>query len=102
MSGVGRCAHGAVERGATMEPVERMEPAAVTVEGLRVVRGARPVLDGLTVRIASGVVTGLLGPSGSGKMTLLRSIVGVQRVAGGAVSVLGLPAGSAGLRARVV
>jgi ABC-2 type transport system ATP-binding protein len=46
-------------------------------------------------------VTGLLGPSGSGKTTLMRAIVGVQKVAGGQVEVLGLPAGSAGLRDRV-
>jgi ABC-2 type transport system ATP-binding protein len=42
-----------------------------------------------------------LGPSGSGKTTLIRSIVGVQQVAGGTVTVLGLPAGSAELRSRV-
>src|SRR5262249_40760506 len=41
------------------------------------------------------------GPSGSGKSTLLRAIVGAQIVAGGSVTVLGLPAGSAELRHRV-
>jgi ABC-2 type transport system ATP-binding protein len=46
-------------------------------------------------------VTGLLGPSGSGKTTLLRAIVGVQVVERGTATVLGLPAGSPGLRARV-
>jgi ABC-2 type transport system ATP-binding protein len=46
-------------------------------------------------------VTGLLGPSGSGKSTLIRAIVGVQKVAGGAVEVLGEPAGSPPLRSRV-
>jgi ABC-2 type transport system ATP-binding protein len=46
-------------------------------------------------------VTGLLGPSGSGKTTLIRSIVGVQIVAGGSVEVLGRPAGSPALRVRV-
>jgi ABC-2 type transport system ATP-binding protein len=46
-------------------------------------------------------VTGLLGPSGSGKTTLIRAIVGVQILAGGSVTVLGLPAGSADLRKRV-
>jgi ABC-2 type transport system ATP-binding protein len=46
-------------------------------------------------------VTGLLGPSGCGKSTLLRAIVGVQRVAGGAVTVLGEPAGAPALRTRV-
>ena len=46
-------------------------------------------------------MTGLLGPSGSGKSTLIRAIVGVQKTAGGAVDVLGEPAGSRSLRARV-
>jgi ABC-2 type transport system ATP-binding protein len=58
-------------------------------------------LPGLGCEVASGSVTGLLGPSGSGKSTLIRAIVGVQKVAGGAVGVLGHPAGSPALRARV-
>jgi ABC-2 type transport system ATP-binding protein len=47
------------------------------------------------------MVTGLLGPSGSGKTTLMRSIVGVQVVEGGDVTVLGAPAGSPANRRRV-
>ncbi len=74
---------------------------AVTVTGLVVDRGRRRVLHGIDAVVPSGQVTGLLGPSGSGKTTLLRAIVGVQEVAAGEVRVLGLPAGSAALRARV-
>ena len=68
---------------------------------LRVVRGDKEVLPGLDLTIRGGRITGLLGPSGSGKTTLRRSIVGVQIVAGGAVTVLGDKAGSAALRRRV-
>ena len=75
--------------------------AAISIEDLRIVRGGREVLHGLDLEIEPGVVTGLLGPSGSGKTTLIRSIVGVQIVAGGRVTVLGVPAGSAELRPRV-
>jgi ABC-2 type transport system ATP-binding protein len=75
--------------------------AAVEIDALRVVRGGRTVIDGLTASLSSGRITGLLGPSGSGKTTLMRSIVGVQRVAGGEVTVLGRPAGSPRLRRRV-
>ncbi|WP_223691052.1 ABC transporter ATP-binding protein [Leifsonia poae] len=75
--------------------------SAVAIEGLRVRRGRRTILDGLDLSIPRGQVVGLLGPSGCGKTTLLRSIVGVQKVAGGRVSVLGEPAGSAALRHRV-
>ncbi|GAA4070668.1 ABC transporter ATP-binding protein [Microbacterium laevaniformans] len=74
---------------------------AVTVRGLRVRRGRTAVFDGLDLDIAAGRITGLLGPSGGGKTTLMRAIVGVQRIAGGTVAVLGMPAGSRGLRRRV-
>ena len=64
-------------------------------------RGGRLVLPGVSLEVPAGTVTGLLGPSGSGKTTLLRAIVGVQIVEGGAVRVLGLPAGSPPLWRRV-
>jgi ABC-2 type transport system ATP-binding protein len=76
-------------------------PDAVRVEELRVVRGGRLVLPGISLAVAPGTVTGLLGPSGSGKTTLLRAIVGVQVIESGRVEVLGETAGSPGLRARV-
>jgi ABC-2 type transport system ATP-binding protein len=74
---------------------------AVRIRGLQVRRGRTEVFDGLDVDIAAGAITGLLGPSGCGKTTLMRSIVGVQKVAGGTVTVLGHAAGSAALRRRV-
>lgn len=74
---------------------------AVRIDGLRVRRGKRTVVDGFELELPRGGVTGLLGPSGSGKTTLMRAIVGVQTVAGGTVTVLGEPAGSAALRNRV-
>ncbi len=74
---------------------------AVAVRGLRVRRGGTPVFDALDLDIAAGRVTGLLGPNGAGKSTLIRCIVGVQIVQAGGVTVLGEPAGSSALRARV-
>ena len=59
------------------------------------------MLPGISLAVARGVVTGLLGPSGCGKTTLMRAIVGVQRIESGTVRVLGEPAGSPSLRARV-
>ncbi|MGZ5315649.1 MAG: ABC transporter ATP-binding protein [Solirubrobacterales bacterium] len=78
-----------------------MTAPAVSVEGLRVERGGREVLHGVSFAMEPGSVAGLLGPSGCGKTTLMRALVGVQIVAGGEVAVLGEPAGSASLRARV-
>ena len=46
-------------------------------------RGGNEVLRDLDFFVKSGQVTGLLGPSGCGKTTLMRSIVGVQRITSG-------------------
>jgi ABC-2 type transport system ATP-binding protein len=79
-----------------------MNPAdAVVIDGLCVRRGHHEVFDGLSLRIPRGQVIGLLGPSGCGKTTLMRSIVGVQRIHGGTVTVFDEQAGSRGLRHRV-
>ena len=59
------------------------------------------MLRDLDLEVAAGEVTGLLGPSGCGKTTLMRVIVGVQRITAGRVEVLGEPAGSASLRSRI-
>ena len=75
--------------------------SAVEIRGLVVRRGHARVLHGLDLDLQAGVVTGLLGPSGCGKTTLMRSIVGVQKTAGGTVTVLGEPAGTPRLRTRV-
>jgi ABC-2 type transport system ATP-binding protein len=74
---------------------------ALRVRGLHVERGGRTVLPAVDLDVRVGTVTGLLGPSGCGKTTLMRALVGVQRVAGGTVEVLGLPAGHPDLRRRV-
>ena len=75
--------------------------AAVSVRGLRVVRGGRVVIPDLSVDVPAGSLVGLLGPSGCGKTTLMRCIVGVQKVAGGSVEVLGRPAGARELRRTI-
>jgi ABC-2 type transport system ATP-binding protein len=77
-----------------------MDPA-IEVEDLVVERGHRTVLHGMSCVIPRGSITGLLGPSGSGKTTLMRALVGVQIVKSGRVTVLGQPAGSAGVRHRI-
>jgi len=78
-----------------------MTEAAIAIEGLVVRRGGRDVVRIPALEVPAGSVTGLMGPSGCGKTTLMRAIVGVQRVAAGRVTVLGRPAGAPALRARV-
>ncbi|WP_248580150.1 ABC transporter ATP-binding protein [Nocardioides sp. InS609-2] len=72
----------------------------IEVHDLLVVRSGRDVLPGISLDVTPGV-TGLLGPSGCGKSTLMRSIVGVQQVRSGTVTILGTPAGDSTLRDRV-
>lgn len=74
---------------------------AVEIEDLHVRRGRTTVFDGLGVEIPRGAIVGLLGPSGCGKTTLMRAIVGAQRIRSGSVRVLGEAAGSRRLRRRV-
>jgi ABC-2 type transport system ATP-binding protein len=78
-----------------------MSSVAIEVRDLRVQRGRTVVLPGVSLEIPAGSVTGLLGPSGCGKTTLLRAIVGVQRIESGEVLVLGDPAGTPLQRRRV-
>ncbi|WP_419704371.1 ABC transporter ATP-binding protein [Promicromonospora sp. NFX87] len=78
-----------------------MRKNAVVIRDLRVVRGGRPIIDGLDVAVPAGSVVGLMGPSGSGKTTLMRSVVGVQDRVTGTVEVLGSAAGTPALRRRV-
>jgi ABC-2 type transport system ATP-binding protein len=85
----------------TAELLHERSVPAIDVRELRVRRGGKWILPGISVQVPPGRVTGLLGPSGSGKTTLLRAIVGVQKVNSGEITVLGLPAGSSALRRRV-
>lgn len=78
-----------------------MNSSAVEISQLRVRRRKTHVFDGVDLTIPRGEITGLLGPSGCGKTTLMRSIVGVQRITSGDVTVLGEAGGSRRLRHRV-
>jgi ABC-2 type transport system ATP-binding protein len=74
---------------------------AIDVDDLLVWRGGRDTVRIPELEVPAGAVTGLMGPSGCGKTTLMRAIVGVQRVARGSIEVLGRPAGDRSLRSRV-
>jgi ABC-2 type transport system ATP-binding protein len=74
---------------------------AVQAGGVSVRRGGHDVLHGVSFEIRRGCISGLIGPSGGGKTTLMRAIVGVQRHVAGELRVLGLAPGSAALRRRL-
>jgi branched-chain amino acid transport system ATP-binding protein len=64
-------------------------PDLLTIEGLRAGYGQAVVLPSLSLRLPDGQVLALLGRNGTGKTTLINSIVGVTRRFGGTVALSG-------------
>ena len=71
------------------------EPVAVEFRSVSVVRGDKTVLRDVSLGVPTGQVVGVIGPSGGGKSTMMRAIVGVQARVSGTIEVLGRPAGVA-------
>ncbi len=69
--------------------VTRRKPL-VAVDDLHFTRGGRLVLDGVDIDIQRGKITAIMGPSGTGKTTLLKLIGGQLRPDAGSVTVDGL------------
>jgi len=74
---------------------------ALLVDDLVVRFDGRPVLDSLSLRAETGVLTAILGPNGAGKTTLIRCCTGLLKLGSGTLAVLGEPPGSPGNAARV-
>lgn len=53
-----------------------MNEQYISVEGLRFSRGGRAIFDGMNLKIPQGKITAIMGPSGTGKTTLLKLIGG--------------------------
>jgi ABC-type polar amino acid transport system ATPase subunit len=64
--------------------------SALTVRGLHVTRGDRPVVRGVSFAARPGELLALMGASGSGKTTVLRAIAGLERFSAGAIEIAGL------------
>jgi heme exporter protein A len=62
---------------------------AVSVSGLAVQRGDRPLFADLGFQVASGEAVALTGPNGAGKTSLLRAIAGFIRPAAGEITFRG-------------
>jgi len=63
---------------------------AILIANLQQQFGARPALFGIDGKVRRGCITGLVGPDGAGKTTLIRIIAGLLKPSSGTVLVEGL------------
>jgi ABC-type polar amino acid transport system ATPase subunit len=73
------------------------QPSAVlSLAAVRMQRGDRRILDGVTFDIIRGSLVALMGPSGSGKTTILRAVAALERFDGGTIALeeVALPGGA--------
>jgi phospholipid/cholesterol/gamma-HCH transport system ATP-binding protein len=68
---------------------EKTREPLVNIRGLHFSRGSRKIFDGIDISIQRGRITAIMGPSGTGKTTLLRLIGGQLRPDAGSVNVGG-------------
>ena len=70
-------------------------PTELTAESVSFAYDAAvPVLDGVSVRIATGGMTGIVGPNGAGKSTLIKILAGQLRPVSGVAALNGAPLAS--------
>jgi zinc transport system ATP-binding protein len=67
------------------------QPHPLALHGVGVVLDGRPIVRDVTFDVAPGQVVAILGANGSGKSTLLKSLVGLNPVSQGSVSLFGTP-----------
>ena len=83
-------------------PRSMAAPAAptpiISASNLRVSYGDREVLHGLTFDVRSGETLVIIGGSGSGKSTMLRTMVGLEKTSSGQVLIKGVDITTAGVR----
>jgi ABC-type polar amino acid transport system ATPase subunit len=70
--------------------MEDVTPPVLDITDLRVQRGARPILSGVSLSVARGELVAIMGPSGSGKTTILRAIAGLEQFQAGRIAVDGV------------
>ena len=61
----------------------------IDVEGLQKLYGDFPAVQGLSFKVNSGEVLGLVGPNGAGKTTTIRSIAGIIIPSAGTIRIAG-------------
>ena len=66
--------------------------AALTAEGLHTYYGKSHILHGVSLEVAEGQITALLGRNGAGKTTTLRTLMGLTSARHGRVTIFGADA----------
>jgi branched-chain amino acid transport system ATP-binding protein len=66
--------------------------AALTAEGLHTYYGKSHILHGVSLEVAEGQITALLGRNGAGKTTTLRTLMGLTPARQGCVTIFGADA----------
>lgn len=61
----------------------------VEMRGLSLLRGNRPILDGIDLRLDAGQSLAVVGPSGAGKTTILRLLAGLEMPSAGELHLFG-------------
>jgi ABC-2 type transport system ATP-binding protein len=69
------------------------ERAGLEVASLTRRFGSRAVVDDISLRVAPGTITGLLGPNGCGKSTTMKLLAGALTASSGTASLDGAPIG---------
>ena len=73
----------------TTAPTSRMSDAVIVVRDLTKAFGSTRALDGFSLTVPRGQVTGFLGPNGAGKSTTIRILLGLLKASSGRAEVLG-------------
>ena len=73
---------------------------SIVIENLTKIYGTQKALNGVSMTIESGQITGLLGPNGAGKSTLMKIITGSVIPDEGSVVVNGLDVGKEPLKVQ--
>lgn len=73
---------------------------SIVIENLTKIYGTQKALNGVSLTIESGQITGLLGPNGAGKSTLMKIITGSVIPDEGSVVVNGLDVGKEPLKVQ--
>lgn len=68
-----------------------IEHSVLSLRGATLSFGERPLWRGLNLEVKAGEFLAVLGPNGTGKTSLLKTILGQQTLTSGAVEILGNP-----------